>query len=191
MRLIQSRYLKLHGCLDHIFDSDIPLVLSREQYAAYSANRYFVFSIACVILHASLLLIFIGYRLDDSHIRELIYRLEGSRRPRWYIVEPDAEDYDIKFWATKNVEVIKCRFGQFMDAAIRGFLRYGGHCQSAMQYQNFRSAGFIRFVAEESRALRSALTNDITFIYGGMSHAEQAPKRFYEGYDTGWGGMHS
>ena len=65
--------------------------------------------------------IFIGYRLDDFHIRELIYRLEGSRRPRWYIVEPDAEDYDIKFWATKNVEVIKCRFGQFMDAAIRGF----------------------------------------------------------------------
>ena len=37
--------------------------------------------------------------------------------------------------------------------------------------------------------VRSALTNDITFIYGGMSHAEQAPKGFYEGYDTGWGGI--
>lgn len=29
------QYLKLHGCLDHIFDNDIPLVLSREQYDAY------------------------------------------------------------------------------------------------------------------------------------------------------------
>jgi hypothetical protein len=33
------QYLKLHGCLDHLYDSDIPLVLSREQYAKYSANR--------------------------------------------------------------------------------------------------------------------------------------------------------
>jgi len=27
------QYLKLHGCLEHIHDPDIPLVLSREQYA--------------------------------------------------------------------------------------------------------------------------------------------------------------
>jgi hypothetical protein len=32
-------YLKLHGCLDHIHDKEIPLVLSREQYADYLTHR--------------------------------------------------------------------------------------------------------------------------------------------------------
>jgi len=33
------QYLKLHGCLSHLFDKDIPLVLSWEHYATYSKNR--------------------------------------------------------------------------------------------------------------------------------------------------------
>ena len=61
-------------------------------------------------------LLFIGYRLDDAHIRELIYKFDSGRRPRWYMVTPDAEDYDIRFWASKNVEVIKAKFREFMSA---------------------------------------------------------------------------
>src|ERR1700757_4237021 len=44
------------------------------------------------------------------------YKMESSHRPRWYIITPDAEDYDINFWGTKNVEVLKLRFGEFMQA---------------------------------------------------------------------------
>src|SRR6516165_1017879 len=29
-------FLKLHGCLDHIYDREVPLVLAKEQYATYS-----------------------------------------------------------------------------------------------------------------------------------------------------------
>ena len=32
-------YLKLHGCLQHRLDKDIPLILSWEQYDEYSTNR--------------------------------------------------------------------------------------------------------------------------------------------------------
>ena len=182
------QYLKLHGCLDHIFDNDIPLVLSREQYEAYSANRIRLFGRLRDLARESTL-IFIGYRLDDSHIRELIYKLEGNRRPRWYIVEPDAQDYDINFWATKNVEVIKCRFGQFMDAAINGIPPLWRSLAVSDAVSEFPIRKFYSVRGEESRALRSALVTDILFIYGGMSHAEQTPKGFYEGYDTGWGGV--
>jgi hypothetical protein len=108
-------YLKLHGCLDHIFDRDVPLILSREQYASYAQNRTHLFERLKHAARESTLL-FIGYRLDDPHIRELVYKLESNRRPRWYIVTPDAEDYDINFWASRNIEVIKARFGEFMQA---------------------------------------------------------------------------
>ena len=42
--------------------------------------------------------------------------MESSHRPRWYIITPDAEDYDINFWGTKNIEVIKLRFGEFIGS---------------------------------------------------------------------------
>jgi SIR2-like domain len=109
------QYLKLHGCLDHILDTDIPLILSREQYTTYSNNRTRLFDRLKDYARESAV-IFVGYRLDDAHIRELIYKIESNHRPRWYIVTPDAEDYDINFWATKNVEVLKLRFGEFMQA---------------------------------------------------------------------------
>jgi hypothetical protein len=109
-------YLKLHGCLDHIDDKEIPLVLSREQYAKYSANRTRLFGRLNDSARESTL-IFIGYRLDDPHIRNLIYSVNSKERPRWYIVTPDAEDYEIEFWGVENVGVIKSRFGAFMEAA--------------------------------------------------------------------------
>ena len=113
-------YLKLHGCLDHIHDPDIPLILSRETYTTYASNRTRLFG-RLKDLARELTIIFVGYRLDDFHIRDLIYTIQSNRRPRWYIVTPDAEDYDVNYWATKNVEVLKCRFGEFMqglDAAV-------------------------------------------------------------------------
>ena len=85
-------YLKLHGCLDHIFDNDIPLVLSREQYESYSSNRTRLFNRLKDFAQESAI-VFIGYRLDDAHVRELIYKIGSNKRPRWYIVTPDAQDY--------------------------------------------------------------------------------------------------
>ena len=62
-------YLKLHGCLDHIHDNEIPLVLSREQYASYLAHRTHLYGRLNETAQQSTV-IFIGYRLDDPHIRE-------------------------------------------------------------------------------------------------------------------------
>jgi hypothetical protein len=111
------QYLKLHGCVDHLHDAEIPLVLAREQYAAYSEHRARLFNRLRDYARESTL-IFIGYRLDDAHVRELIYSLQSNRRPRWFIVTPDAEDYDVDFWATKNVGVVRSRFPAAYAAGI-------------------------------------------------------------------------
>jgi len=85
------QYLMLRGCLDHLHDNNIPLMLSREHYAAYSANRTRLFGRIKDLARESAM-IFIGYRLDDAHVRELIYSLAGNKRHRWYIVTSDAEE---------------------------------------------------------------------------------------------------
>ena len=179
-------YLKLHGCLDHIFDNDIPIVLSREQYASYSKNREHLFQRLQQAARESTLL-FIGYRLDDAHIRELIYKLDSGRRPRWYIVTPDAEDYDIHFWASKNVEVIKAKFGEFMsalDAEVPPLWRSLTVSDAVTQLPIRR---FYDSKTEESEGVKAALRDDLIFVHAGMSLNAQTPTQFYSGYDTGWG----
>lgn len=182
------QYLKLHGCLDHIHDAEIPLILSREQYASHSANRTRLFGRLRDLAHESTI-IFVGYRIDDAHIRDLIYKLDASKRPRWFAVTPDAEQEDLDFWAKKNVGVVKARFGDFMkslDLAIPELWRAvaGSAATDELPLRRFYVTQ-----EEESASLRAALTNDLTHVDAGMRVAEQRPKDFYSGYDTGWGAI--
>ncbi|QND48253.1 hypothetical protein HB780_21790 [Rhizobium lusitanum] len=182
-------YLKLHGCLEHRLDKDVPLVLSWESYASHSANRTRVFGRLTDPCHESPV-IFVGYSLGDQHIRDLIYKLDGSKRPRWYIVDPNAEDEDVKYWDSKNVGVFKLRFGEFMDAldaAIPKLLRFVMPAVETIKFpirDHYAISG-----SEESNLVRGSLEKDLTYIHATMPIAEQSAERFYSGYDTGWGGI--
>lgn len=182
-------YLKLHGCLDHRLDRDIPLVLSWEQYDEYDTHRKHLFARLTQLSHECPL-IFVGYGLADPHIRSLVYRLEKNARPRWYIVDPSAEEEDIKLWGGKNFDVFPCGFGEFMtalNAAVPELLRF---LTPSAETVNFPLRTFYRSqAAQESDALRAYFAKDVTLIHASMAFAEQAAERFYSGYDTGWGGI--
>jgi hypothetical protein len=182
------QYLKLHGCLSHLFDKDIPLVLSWEHYATYSKNRTRLFGRQSDLSHECPI-IFVGYSMGDSHIRDLVYRLEVEKRPRWYLVAPDAEEEDIQLWSSKNFDVFPCRFGEFMtalDKSIPKLLRFLAPPKGAVE---FPLRGYYVAASEESDAVRGSLTKDLTLVHASMSFAEQTAERFYSGYDTGWGGI--
>ncbi len=182
------QYLKLHGCLDCIHDSEIPPILTKESYSRYSANRTRLFGRIVDYAHESTLL-FIGYRLDDAHIRDLIYKIGIERRPRWFMVTPDAEDYDVDYWGTQNVGLIKCRFGEFMNAlseAIPPSLRQlvpSAHTADLPVRKHFRTNDL------GSENLQKAFAKDFSYIHANMATEEQTPEQFYRGYDTGWGGI--
>lgn len=182
------QYMKLHGCLNHRFDKDVPLVLSWEQFASYSQNRTRLFQRLNYLSHECPI-IFVGYGMGDSHIRDLVYRLEANKRPRWYIVDPAAEKEDVQFWSSKNIEVLTCRFGEFMaalDESIPKLLRFLTPPKETIE---FPLRTYYAAASEESDAVRSSLTKDLTLVHASMSYAEQTAKRFYSGYDTGWGGI--
>lgn len=181
-------YLKLHGCLDHIHDSDIPPILTKESYARYKANRTRLFGRVADYAHESTLL-FIGYRLDDPHIRNLIYDIGVEKRPRWFMVTPDAEDYDVDYWATQNVGVIKCRFGEFMAALADQIPPLFRHLSPRPEIADLPVRTHFRTTELESDTLRRAFAKDFTYLHANMPTAEQSAERFYQGYDTGWGGI--
>lgn len=182
------QYLKLHGCLNHRFDKEVPLVLSWEQYASYSQNRTRLFGRLYDLSHECPI-IFVGYSMGDSHIRDLVYRLKVNQRPRWYIVDPTAEEEDVQLWSSKNFDVLTCRFGEFMaalDESIPKLLRF---LTPPMETIEFPLRTYYAAASEESDAVRDSLTKDLTLVHASMSFSEQTAERFYSGYDTGWGGI--
>ena len=115
-------FLKLHGCLSHLHDRDIPLILSNEHYSRYAKHRKHLYHRLEAWAHESTF-VFCGYKLGDAHIRKIIYELaeDGVKRPAWYLVAPHVADYESSFWASLNVQVVDASFGAFMaslDAAI-------------------------------------------------------------------------
>lgn len=181
-------YIKLHGCFDHLYDNDIPLVLSREHYETYAQNRKRLFG-RLQDAAREFPIVFVGYRLDDAHIRSLIYSLAGDKRPRWYIVTPDAEEIDIQFWGTKNIEVIVSKFGDFIKQLDKDVLPLWRKLSPTDDVSTFPLRKFYVGNTEESDGVRLALDKDLILVHPGMSAAAQTAKQFYEGYDTGWGGI--
>jgi hypothetical protein len=67
-------FLKLHGSIDRIDDSDIPLILSKEQYAKYLNNRRRLFNIFQNYGY-EYPIVFCGYSIDDAHIQQILFDL--------------------------------------------------------------------------------------------------------------------
>lgn len=180
--------LKLHGCVNHRLDRDIPLVLSHEHYHRVQSSRL---KLLQRLLHwaESSVLIFIGYRLADAHIRDLVYDIDPGRRPQWYIVDPGADEFDARFWATKNIEIINAEFGSFIKALeekIEPLFRSIGLPSTEID-QPYRK--HFRSHASISDAFRQSLKRDFEYIHFGLAFDEVEPKLFYSGYDQGWCGI--
>ncbi|KZY94154.1 hypothetical protein A3745_11925 [Erythrobacter sp. HI0074] len=132
---------------------------------------------------------FVGYKIEDPHLRELIYSIQPSARPQWYIVAPDAEREDVAFWASKNIAIIPATFGNFMqalDAAIPPLWR---RIRFSSDLGAFPLRRFYISQTSESEKLIRALGRDVTLIQGDMPYEKQTAESFYQGYDLGWGGI--
>lgn len=180
--------LKLHGCVNHRLDRDIPLVLSHEHYHRVRKNRE---KLLQRLQHwaESSVLIFIGYRLADNHIRDLIYDIDPGRRPQWYIVAPNADEHDVRFWAKKGVEIIKAEFGVFVQsleqkiAPLFRTLAVFSETTGQPYRKHFRSKDSVSDIFLQS------IENDFEYVHSGLAFEEMEPKKFYSGYDQGWCGI--
>lgn len=177
--------LKLHGCINHRLDPDIPLILSNEHYHRYQNNREQIFNRLRQWAQSSPM-IFVGYRLADPHLRSLIYDIDSGQRPQWYIVSPGGDQHDQKFWATKNVDVISGTFADFvvaLDNQIPDLFRAISIPQDAADTpyrKHFRTDDF------GSDSLRRSFQRDIEYIHAGVPFDEIEASKFYSGHDPGW-----
>lgn len=180
--------LKLHGCLDHRLDPDVPLLLSHEHYDGHDRNREHLFERLKHWAQSSVL-VFIGYRLADPHIRQLIYRISPSQRPQWYLVSPGGDDDDRRFWSSKNVELLPTTFGEFVEAldqevsSLFRALPLPRDAASRPYRRHFRTD------QDPSERLVRSLDTDFAYVHGSLAFENVSAEKFYAGYDTDWCGI--
>jgi hypothetical protein len=184
-------YLKLHGCITRINNPDCPLILTTEQYIEHRRGRARLFNTFTEWGYEHPI-IFIGQSLQDSDLRTIINELTnevGDRRPRYYLVAPDADEVRSRFWETKKITTLKATFAEFMsaiDSAIPIGFRVLGTLKEATEKLHEIELRF-RTHASLSKSALQFLQNDVDYINAVNTTEQVDPKDFYRGYSEGFG----
>ena len=180
-------YLKLHGCIDHIHDDSIPLVLSHDEYDTYGENRSRLFHRLEGESYESTI-IFCGYRLADAHIRKLVNKLcPQDIRPMIYMVCPNVAQIEKDYWLQNKVTVIDAKFSTFMSA-VDNVIPYYQRKLSGLVRNDFHPIKrFFHSNQSVPEDVATFLSKDAELVYSEMETTEQSPSEFYRGLETGFG----
>lgn len=184
-------YMKLHGCIEHSQDPDVPLVLDPSHYERYRENRGRLFDRLSYFAH-EMPILFVGYALNDPHIHNLIYRLNRKQtRPEYYVVSPDISDDVSQHWLSQRIVVIDSTFDLFMAALNKKLpeplrqikTREPSHDQPIQKH--------FKAPSDLSETLLKSLESDLIHVHSSMPTEEQSARDFYRGYDQGFAAIAS
>jgi len=179
-------YLKLHGCISKIDDLEIPLILTIDQYVTHKKNRNKLFE-RLRDYGEEYPIVFIGYRLEDPDIRQILLELaeESISRPRYYVISPNPSERQIRFWESKKITALAGTLEEFItsiDAELDSALR-SVHLPER-EHEIAR-----KFVTREKQLSSETLTflsGDATYITPDMSSENTSANQFFTGYSYGW-----
>jgi cold shock CspA family protein len=179
---------KLHGSIDHYLDSDIPLVLSSDQYVSVSKNRKMLFD-RFLTLGSQFPVIFVGYRATDLHIKTIFNELGklGQRRPRYFYVSPNISSYQLSYLETRRTTCIPLSFEQFLSSLDKELLPSLRVIKIDINKALDPLRKHIRVPQPRpSGDLVSFLSTDVDYIYSTMPIEAGKSAEFYEGIPQGF-----
>ena len=187
------RYVKLHGSIDCIDDRDIPLTLSTEQYSRHAKHRKRLFQ-TFQNYGNEFPIVFCGYSIDDSHLQDVLFDLSdaGVRRPRYYYVSPDLDDFEVRYWSNHRITCIRATFDDFLVCLESTVPEQERSTPNSFGSETDSVRGSYKvFGAQESQELKLFLGADADHVRPGMATNTPHPNLFYIGADPGWGPIES
>lgn len=181
-------FLKLHGCVRHSHDAQVPLVLTPASYNNHEANRRHLY-MYMEELAATYPIVYCGHSLSDLHIRRLSEEGNRSARPFHYLISPGLEVEELALWAERRVEGIRATFAEFveaLDVALGPLMRIP-RFQVTVEDKPYRR--FFNVNQEESDRLAASFSTDLQLIHSGIPVQLAEANRFYSGHDQGWGAI--
>jgi tetratricopeptide (TPR) repeat protein len=182
-------YIKLHGCITDINNSDTPLILTPEQYVTHKKGRTRLFEKFQTYAY-EYPVIFTGYSLGDLDLRAILSELTTleDARPRSYIVTPNMTSQEIKLWEGKKITHIPMSFKDFL-IELDGSIESGIRALSIMIDKSEPSI-YRRLKIPQGSVLSEGLTTflnrDVEYVYTEMKTEAADPRAFYKGYFVDW-----
>ncbi|MEK7764450.1 MAG: SIR2 family protein [Nitrospirota bacterium] len=180
--------LKLHGCITRTNDSDCPLILTTDQYVEYRKGRTRIFDHLTTWAY-ELPVVFIGQSLQDYDLRTILQELTnlGEKRPRYYLVAPNVDSMQRRYWETKKITPLQGSFGEFLgslDATIPKHFRGLAVGTKQLPHSILQKAKVSD--ATLSSSCKLFLENDAEYVKAVTSTEQANPKYFYKGTNPGW-----
>lgn len=178
--------LKLHGCVTRTHDTDLPLILTMDQYATYRSKRTRLFAML-EEWAAENPLIFVGHRMLDPNLRgilvDLLKRLPAH--PRYYLVRPKVDQVEKDFWAARSVSVLDGTFSDFLEALDKGIDR---RTRVLAPEKPVDHPVRTRFVTNDplSSSLLGTLEHEVEYVEQALPDPGGRPEQFYRGEGQSW-----
>lgn len=179
-------YVKLHGCITKTDDLTIPLILTPDQYVTHKRNRDRLFNRLDEHGH-QYTIVFIGYSLDDSDLRQALLSLSETieERPRFYTVTPSLSDAEVRMWEKKKITPLKGTFEDFinsLDQTAPVALRNVSRVKKQHEIERVLNNNDL----ELSSKTLELLSSELVFIRSDMPTNKLSPSEFYKGSSYGW-----
>jgi SIR2-like domain len=184
----QFVYLKLHGCITHITDEKLPLILASEEYAKYKKERERLFR------HfqdwaRERPVIFCGYDIGDPNLQQILFDLGdmGVRRPFFAFVKPDIDEFTSRYWSSKRFAVCDMTFEAFLRVLDSTIPKASRSLASLIAPGRPSWGSWIKTHTTPTPVLLSYLQDELIHIHSEMPVSGVVPKSFYEGRTNDWG----
>ena len=179
--------VKLHGCLNHVSDLDVPLILSTEEYARHRDHRERVFDLFAGWA-ATFPVIFCGYRISDPNIQNILFNLGdlAINRPTYAVVNKDLSDIDKRYWQSRRFVPESCTFEDFLQHIDREIPLNHRVLSLARPTTNHPlQRKVVR--GEPTSGLLKYLVQDVDYLSEELAVENIAAKDFYRGFGESWG----
>lgn len=181
-------YLKLHGCLTTVTDSELPLILASEEYAKHRKNRDRLFRHFADWARERPV-IFAGYDISDPNILQILFDLAdmGINRPMYAVVDPSLDAIAMRYWNSRRFVALPTTFETFLrdlDGELDPQLRKLAGLRGA------DPVSFQRWIASHvapSDRVRAYTASELTYVHPMLPTSGGDPKLFYSGVLVGWG----
>ncbi|MCD4719438.1 MAG: SIR2 family protein, partial [Desulfobacula sp.] len=184
-------YYKLHGCISHINDENLPLILSTEQYIDHLHNRERLFS-KLKELASDFCILFVGYNNQDINIRTVLKELENLKdgKPRSYLVRPGVTEAEVRYWEARKITPIKMGYENFIKKVDQQI------SENDRKLSRFRvevdKPIYERFQVniedlKPTESLIAFLEHESEYVHSSIASPNTEPQAFYRGYFEDWG----
>lgn len=188
----QLEYFKLHGCISRDRDSDIPFVLTIDDFNDTLVDNRKNMLKTLYEMAMSYPIVFVGHSNQDSNIRSVLkmVRNESPQGQRHYLIKPGAKDQEIRAWEEKKITILNMGFERFLEC-LENTISVSDRKLSLVLKRNDHPIQK-SFVTHDkpSHSLTNLLEMDCQYIYENLPIGECKAEDFYKGNVIGWSGIH-